>query len=283
MAASITCDNMYYRSFDVVEQLLDQHRSVRNLGTMSCTIYDTAWIACISKTTLGMPKWLFPSLFQLILDWQHMDGEWPTHFDRNNPGTVTDWILANLAALYCVTKHAKQPDNLDAGWLLINGCPRVALAVDRLGELLQSYRMQGHNALDFEMLAPRLLELLEGEQSLSFDFPAKKGLFEVRDRKLALVVSKRLGNTVPVSLLHSLEAFHHRRDFNFDNVAKHKVDGGIMASPAATASYLIRASKWDDEAEAYLRRAIADGDGSGSGAAPGVFPTDVFEVATVGS
>lgn len=51
-----------------------------------------------------------------------------------------------------------------------------------------------------------------------------------------------------------------------------------MASPSATASYLIRSTEWDDEAEAYLWLAISNCDGKGSGALPSAYPTTNFEV-----
>ena len=48
----------------------------------------------------------------------------------------------------------------------------------------------------------------------------------------------------------------------------HMVGGSMMASPAATASYLMKSQTWDDEAEAYLRLAIECGDGKGIGGVP---------------
>lgn len=84
----------------------------------------------------------------------------------------------------------------------------------------------------------------------------------------------------PVALLHSLEAFHGwtAEDFDVRKVKHHMVRGSMMASPAATASYLIKTPEWDDEAEAYLRLVIECGDGKGIGGVPSAWPSTNFEI-----
>ncbi|KAM4055508.1 ent-kaur-16-ene synthase [Hirsutella rhossiliensis] len=51
----------------------------------------------------------------------------------------------------------------------------------------------------------------------------------------------------------------------------------MMASPSSTAAYLINASRWNEEAEAYLRHVVKAGTGHGDGGIPGTFPTTYFE------
>jgi hypothetical protein len=52
----------------------------------------------------------------------------------------------------------------------------------------------------------------------------------------------------------------------------------MMGSPSSTAAYLMHASVWDDEAEAYLRKVLKYSAGRGNGSVPCAWPTSVFEV-----
>lgn len=83
-----------------------------------------------------------------------------------------------------------------------------------------------------------------------------------------------------MALLHSLEAFHDWKHeaFNAKKVKGRLVHGSVMASPAETASYLMNASTWDDEAEAYLRMVLECGSGKGSGGVPSAWPSSNFEI-----
>ncbi|KAI1325992.1 hypothetical protein F5Y16DRAFT_400863 [Xylariaceae sp. FL0255] len=68
---------------------------------------------------------------------------------------------------------------------------------------------------------------------------------------------------------------------DFDAVSHHTVQGSMMGSPASTAAYLIHASQWDDEAEAYLRGVLNCGPGHGNGGMPSAYPSHYFEYAWV--
>jgi hypothetical protein len=52
----------------------------------------------------------------------------------------------------------------------------------------------------------------------------------------------------------------------------------MMASPSATAAYLMKCEEWDDSAEAYLRLAVECGEGRGTGAVPSAWPSTNFEL-----
>ncbi|KAL2015847.1 hypothetical protein VTK56DRAFT_4694 [Thermocarpiscus australiensis] len=78
-----------------------------------------------------------------------------------------------------------------------------------------------------------------------------------------------------MTAVHSLEAFTDKIDF--DKVAHHKVNGSMMGSPSSTAAYLMNASHWDKEAEAYLRHVIKAGTGQGNGGLPSAYPFTYFE------
>ena len=258
--------------------LLDTYDPAYGLGSMTCSVYDTAWVACVSKTVSGSMQWLFPSSFSFILHSQQSDGGWSAHPNGDDKNDF-DEILSTMASLFCLTQHSKNPLQLRC----LDGediSTRIQKAVVHLSELLQNWRVGDCRAVGFEVLAPSLLDLLQ-EEGVHLEFPDKELLFKIRNRKLAKVQPGTLYTTTPSTLLHSLEAFHGHKDFSFDRISHHKVGGSIMASPSATASYLIRSTKWDDEAEAYLRLAISNGDGKGSGGVPSAYPSTNFELTWV--
>ena len=262
----------------LLERLLGAYDTCYGLGSMTCTIYDTAWIASISKIVSGRPQWLFPSSFSIVLVAQLPDGGWSAHLQECDADEA-DGILSTMAALYCLCQHAKNPLQLMhmAGESLPG---RIKKAVTRLSAMLQNWRVGDCKAVGFEILAPSLLDLLE-EEGLVFQFPEREHLQILRNQKLARVRPEMLYGSSSSALLHSLEAFHCKKDFSFDRLAHQKVSGSIMASPSATASYLIRCTEWDDEAEAYLRLVVSNGEGKGSGGVPSAYPSTNFELTWV--
>jgi len=262
----------------LINGLLDGYDPSFGLGSMTCNVYDTAWIACVKKTVRGHSQWLFPSSVSYILDSQSPNGGWPAHPGEEDSDGV-DGILSTMAALYCLTQHEKNPLQLRH---LHNGglTERLNKATARLGTMLEPWRVDRCKAVGFEVLIPSLLELLSAE-SIWFDFPGRTLLLQMRDKKLSKVRPEMLYMNAPVALLHSLEAFHGCGDFSFDKVGHHKVGGSMMASPSATASYLMQCTNWDDEAEAYLRLVVSNGEGKGSGGVPSAYPSTNFEVTWV--
>lgn len=258
--------------------ILDDYNPSRGLGSMTCNVYDTAWVACVSKTVLGRPQWLFPSCFAYILNAQMPKGGWQAHPNEGDADEV-DGILSTMAALYCLVRHARNPYQLrylhDAQFPA-----KIENAVAHISKSLKDWRISECKAVGLEILLPSLLDLL-GTEGIHLEFPDKKAILDIRVQKLAKVRPEMLYESAPLALLHSLEAFHGNEDFSYDRITHQTTGGSMMASPAATASYLIRSNQWNDEAEAYLRLVLSDGDGKGSGGVPSAYPTTNFEVAWV--
>ena len=256
--------------------MLGDGDTAHSFGTMTSSIYDTAWVALVSKTVARSPQWLFPSSFLYVLKAQSADGAWPAHLSQE---CVDDSgaLLSTLAALYCLIQHQKTPFQLQHFHGSNGLSKRIEKAKRRIDQLFQVGILDACTAVGFEILVPSLLELLEAEH-VSFRFPGRDALFALRDKKLAKIPPVLLYQRAPTALLHSLEAFHGHRDFDYGKIARHKVNGSLMASPSATASYLICCEKWDDEAEAYLRLAISNGAGLCSGAVPSAYPSSSFEM-----
>jgi hypothetical protein len=253
---------------------------------MTCSVYDTAWIANVCKTVAGIPQYLFPSSFMAILQAQLPDGSWTGHFNAQNyslkssPSNLTDSILSTMASLYTLALHAKSPYQIRANQIpsppLDTRIQRAALS---LGLMLDTWRIELCNAVGFEILAPGMLDLLSME-GFEFNFNSKAELLKVRDAKLARLSPEMMYKLGPSALLHSLEAFHgwDVERFDVSRVQHHMVGGSMMASPAATASYLMKTKEWDEAAEAYLRLAVQCGEGQGSGCVPSAYPSTNFEV-----
>lgn len=244
------------------------------LGSMSCSIYDTAWVSCVSKRSgAGQRQWLFPSSFRFILESQHEDGGWYWP-PQSAYKCVEDTVLSSLAALFTITQHIKHPYQLvrmhdETGHRLRRGIAYLAEELRRLGR-------SPVYSVGFEMLVPALLELLE-EEGIMFQFPSRPNLFRRRAVKLSKVPLKDL-DRIPSTILHSLEALCGDTNFSFDSLRNRLVYGSMMASPSATAAYLMRCEKWDDSAEAYLGLALSNGSGQGSGGVPSAFPSTNFEL-----
>lgn len=256
--------------------LLDNYDPHYGLGSMTCSVYDTAWVACISKTIANCSQWLFPLSFSFILSSQSSDGGWPAHPEENETGEATN-ILSTMAALFCLSQHARNPLQLKNLISSNELSIRIQKAVSRLSILLESWRTNDCATVAFELLAPSLLELLH-EEGFEFDFRDKQSLLKMRDQKFSKLRPETLYGTESSTLLHSLEAFHGRKDFSFDRISHHMIHGSMMASPSATASFLIRCTGWNDEAEAYLRLVLSNGDGQSSGAVPSAYPSTNFEL-----
>ncbi|KAL8794967.1 MAG: hypothetical protein Q9195_002549 [Heterodermia aff. obscurata] len=263
---------------DLLDELLRDYDPSYGLGSMTCSVYDTSWVACVSKTVSSQAQWLFPSSFAYVLDSQLPDGSWPAHKGEVD-STEIDGILSTMAALYCLTQHAKRP--LQLRYLHQSGLTnRLEEGTRQLKIMLGEWDVEVCRAVGFEILVPSLLDLL-AEEGIQLDFPGRKVLLATRNQKLAKIQPEALYTKGPTTLLHSLEALHGYRDFSVGELARHKVGGSMMASPSATASYLMRCRCWDDEAEAYLRLVISNGEGKGSGGVPSAYPSTFFELTWV--
>ncbi|KAL8832626.1 MAG: hypothetical protein Q9191_000142 [Dirinaria sp. TL-2023a] len=263
----------------LLSTLLSEYKRGYGVGSMSCSIYDTAWISCVSKKSAATPRqWLFPSSFQYIVDSQQNDGGWhwpPQHTPECKSGT----IISSLAALFAIAQHVKDP--LQLRWLESRANECLAQGQAFLSRYFENYRSSSDYSVGFEVLVPALLELLNKE-GINFSFHGKQGLFEKRAKRVAKLPISQL-DRIPSTALHSIEAFYGDDEFSFDVLRDQLINGSVMASPSATAAYLMRCKTWDDDAEAYLRLTICNAAGMGSGAVPSAYPSTNFELLWVAS
>ena len=254
--------------------IVERHDQYYGFGSMTCALYDTAWVSMVSKRVEGELQWLFPETFQYVLSSQDDSGGWMF----GTSGSEIDSILTSMVALLALRKHASAPGPNDGmGEDLLTKMYRGAAFVQTQ---LQTWNVESTAHVGFELLVPALLEYLEHE-GLVFDFAGRETLLEIRNEKMTRFQTEMLysNKNVTTTLVHSLEAFAGKIDF--DKVAHHKVHGSMMGSPASTAAYLIYSSSWDDEAEGYLRDVISAGPGKGNGSVPSTFPSSLFEISWV--
>jgi len=254
----------------LINRLTDRLNDYHGMGTMSTAIYDTAWLAMITKPGETRNPWLFPRSLQYILDTQQDDGGWPSYASK------IDGILNTAASLLCLRKHYSQESEIVTGRQELQ--QRIDRAIVALQRLLDEWDVASTVHVGFEVLVPALLKYLEAE-GISFAFPQSESLQNVNQQKLRKFKPEYLYGKAPLTALHSLEAFVGLIDF--DKVAHHKVRGSFMASPSSTAAYLMHASQWDEDCEIYLREVVQHSAGLQSGAAPSAWPSTTFEVTWV--
>lgn len=249
-----------HRARLLVEHIVDG--IAKDLSTVTVAIYDTAWVSMISKSEEGASRWVFPECFEFLLEQQLPNGGWEAYAVKE------DGILNTLAALLAMKRHER---SIDSVFMLKD---RIQNAIAYLQSSLHEWDVNTSMHVGFEILVPALLAMLEDED-IQLSFPGRASLLALNKVKLKSFRPHILYGTEKTTLLHSLEAFIGKIDF--DQVGHHKTSGSMMASPAATAAYLMNISTWDEEAELYLRKVIRDGAGKGNGAVPSVFPTPIFE------
>ena len=244
-----------------------------SVGSISCSIYDTAWVSMVGRKTDGEYQWLFPESFQHLLDNQLSNGGWASY------ASTGDGILNSCAALLALKKHEKEAALSDPT-SLSDILMRSSKAKTYLESLLQSWNVELETRVGFELLVPAMLATLETE-GITCAFPEKSTLRSLQEAKLKRFHPEILySKGRELTLLHSLEALIGKIDF--DRLQSYTTFGSMMASPASSAAYLAQCSIWNEETEAYLRRVIRDGSGRGSGAVPSVYPIPIFELVWVG-
>lgn len=251
----------------LIRQLVNENDLKYGFGSMTCSIYDTAWVSMVAKNTNGQTRWLFPSSFQYLLNQQEHDGGWQNNTCDN------DGILNSLAALLALCRHIRQPSQIEGD--LEDLKQRKSRAIYFLETKFSSWTVDSTvTRSNLQPLIAELLQMLVCE-GLQFSFAGRNLFLDERGR----------GNpngkycTVYGDLKTAAIGLSEGRGggIDFDRVGQHKILASILASPASTAAYLMDCSTWDDEAEAYLIH-IVSLSGSQSGGVPTKFPTTIFEM-----
>ncbi|KAL8687603.1 MAG: hypothetical protein Q9218_006271 [Villophora microphyllina] len=258
------------RAETLLENVLEGcQKSTQDSHTLA--IYDSAWVSMISKNTDGHVNWLFPESFDFVVRNQEADGSW------RSSDSVEEGLLNTLAALLALKKHAK-PICSTALETTHNLEAPIFKATTFLQGVLQHWDVEASTGVAFELLVPAHFSMLQDE-GIAFDFPQKPVLMALHAKKLAKFDPTLLYGPHKTTMLHSLEGFVGR--VNFDKIEHHLTRGSQMGSPSSTAAYLMNCSIWDVRAENYLREVITKGGGHGNGGVPSVYPSNIFELTWV--
>ncbi|KAI0850465.1 Ent-kaurene synthase [Daldinia vernicosa] len=240
-------------------------------SSMTMSIYDTAWVAMVIKTenqgNETVSRWVYPQCFQQLLKSQTSEGS----FGKNS--VEVDGILNTMAAVLALQKLGANPMVLGA-ITVSDLAARISRGCAYLQEKLQTWDVCSTCHVGFEILVPTLLDLL-AKEGMDFKFPGFGPLMDMNARKLSKFSEGSLYSPHQTTLLHSLEGFIGK--INFDRMSHHLRHGAMMASPSSTAAYLMNASKWSEDAEAYLRFVVD----ASNGGVPSAFPITIFEITWV--
>lgn len=247
-----------------VGRLLEEYVQRRGVCSMSGSLYDTAWVSMVMKVVDGELTWLFPASFECIYEVQAESGGW-------EGADEVDEIVNGLACLLSLQRHYK----LDTG--NVDLADKVDKAKDFLTAKLNKWNMSMTENSAFEILVPSMLDLLESEE-IELKFRDSDKLRDLNQQRLTRINTTIL-HKYPSTILHSLESFIGTIDF--DKMSHHLRDGSMMGSPASTAAYLMNVTKWDDNAERYLRDAVENGKRIREGMVTDVYPISTFEFALV--
>ncbi|KAI5925012.1 Ent-kaurene synthase [Camillea tinctor] len=250
----------------MLTELASQCDTGQGIGSMSSSIYDTAWLSMIHKPDSS--DWLFPECFDFLLTHQLASGAWVSY------STVIDGILNTAAALLSLKQHLISCPGQEE-WI-----SRSLKAERALQHLLDDWIVSSSDQVGFEILVVKHLALLK-EQGVVFDFPQSHIVWALYDSKMSRLPVSNVYES-RCTLHHSLEALIGHIDF--DQVSSwQEADGSMMGSPSSTAAYLIYTSNWNSRAESYLRAVLKHQGprGNGNGGVPCAWPTTIFEITWV--
>lgn len=248
----------------MVKRLADGCGDTGGFGSFTPAIYDTAWLSMVTKSVNGEQKLLFPECLSYILREQLEDGGWSSY------SSPVNGILNSLASLLSLLKHSNANHRFDIEPTSLK--VRIDKAKTALSVALGNWDVKSTVHVGFEILVPSFLEQLE-DYGVFFEFPGKGDLAILNEENLARFPKMLIYANMQTTLLHSLEAFIGKIDF--DRVGHQLRNGSMFGSPASTAAYLMHSSTWDNEAEAYLRTVYNRA--ASSGGIPSAFPSTVFE------
>ncbi|KAI0412420.1 ent-kaurene synthase [Xylaria grammica] len=196
---------------------------------------------------------LFPECFAYLLETQSPDGGWTAH------GSQVDRILNTMASLVALKGHQVATEEIGDTGTSGHLSGRISNAERFLKLQLEEWDVTSSVHVGTEILVPALLETLEKSGTM-FEFRGRSLLMKWNQKKLRKFSPEILYSSNRTTLVHSLESFVGKIDF--DRVAHHLDQrNSMMASPAATAAYLMNNSS-----------------SKGRGGVPGAFRSSTFEL-----
>jgi halimadienyl-diphosphate synthase len=231
-------------------------------GKMSCTAYDTAWVA-----RLGEIDW---NLSSKALTWlcenQLPDGSWGTKM----PFYYHDRVISTLAAMIALTyrgRRAQDKTQIEKG----------LLALERITSgATQGLASASNGAtVGFEMIVPTLVAEAERLGIIKQQGDRILGrLQKMRELKMAKLNGLKVSRHITPAFSAEMAGSDHLDLLEINNLQEK--NGSVANSPAATAHFANFVNNSDEKAMAYLRNVVQD-----DGGTPFAAPFDIFERAWV--
>ncbi|CAG8453937.1 14947_t:CDS:2, partial [Dentiscutata heterogama] len=236
-------------------------------GDISMSPYDTAWVAMIPSKIYKESKiskdfsLAFPQCFLWFLNNQDIHGSWA---GSGVSGIVPG--LAGLLALGLFQTHSGEffetkLNNL--GITIVQFIATFEKAKNFLRKALNEWNLDNFDDMVcFELIIPyHLSALAQLKEPVVFDFPESERILQEGQRKMNLIPLDKIifqAKSQPITLTHSIEVFCEKIDLSrIQNNGFQAINGSYGSSPAATASVLLHAQKWDDKAFEFLEKIIS--------------------------
>ncbi|KAF0493917.1 Phyllocladan-16-alpha-ol synthase [Gigaspora margarita] len=232
-------------------------------GDISMSPYDTAWVAMIpdkiykeSKSFKDF-KLAFPQCFIWFFDNQDANGSWA----GNGAGSIAPGLAGLLALGLFQSRSGEYFETKlnDLGITIERFTTIFEKARNFLQNTLNEWNIDDLDMTSFELTIPyHLSALAQLEKPVVFNFPESQRLLQENRRKLGLIPLDTILSQQYTTITHSIEAFCEKINLSrIQNNAFQAINGSYGSSPAATASVLMHASKWDDKAFEFLKKTIS--------------------------
>jgi halimadienyl-diphosphate synthase len=231
-------------------------------GNMSCSAYDTAWIAQLGE----MDRELSNQAMAWLIENQLSGGSW----GAEKPFYYHDRVVNTLAAMLALTRFGRRSQDRK---VIENGLA----ALDRITSLATSGLAADLNGatVGFEMIVPTMVE--EAEQ-LGIIKDQKNRILgrlgQSRIKKIEMLKGNRISRQLTYAFSSEMAGLDGQNILDIENLQE--ANGSVGNSPAATAYFALHVRPADAKALAYLRRTIPTGCG-----VPFATPFDIFERAWV--
>nr|UPQ49787.1 isoabienol synthase [Pulvigera lyellii] len=224
------------------------------LGEISVSAYDTAWVARVPALD-GSPGPQFPKSLQWIIDHQLQDGDW------GEPALFLgfDRVCCTLACIIALQSWGVGAKNIELGEKFLQS------NIQKMEDDDNEYMPIG-----FEIVFPAMLD---EAKALGLDLPYDARILQQiaaeREKKMKKIPME-IVHKYPTTLLHSLEGLHKEVDWN-KLLKLQATNGSFLYSPASTACALMYTK--DAKCLQYLDEILV----KFNHAVPSVYPVDLFE------
>ena len=245
---------------DVNAELISMLSNIE-IGKMSGSAYDTAWIAQLGE----IDRELSNQALDCLVEDQLPDGSW----GAEKPFYYHDRVVNTLASMLALTRHGRRALDKRA----INAGIK---ALEQITSTATRGLKADHNGatVGFEMIVPTLVEEAEQLGIISQQRDRILGrLGRSRIKKIEMLKGSRISRNLTFAFSSEMAGLDGQNILDVANLQE--INQSVGNSPSATAYFALHVKPADQKAMSYLRSI------STSGGVPFAAPFDIFERAWV--